>query len=306
MKRKIIQLAGKTLVVSLPIKWARNYGIAKGHEIDIEERGQQIVLSTEQLSSVEKVEIDASKLDADVVRRWLLAALHKSGYDEIEITYDSPAMLKVIRETVDGMLIGFAIVDQSKSKCVIRTVAKGQEKEFDSMLRRTFLVTKSLGESMEEYLERNKLSELPDLLNLEKTNNQLTNFCERILNSKGYHDYRKTNFVYVIVWNLEKICDDYKNICLFLAKPENSKVKITSIIGLLKKCNKLFDSYYELFYKFDINKLADLNNDKKIIDDKFFEFLKESNQQEAYVLSLLHQFSIKVSDLSASYIALNT
>jgi len=306
MKRKVIQLAGKTLVVSLPIKWARNYGVKKGDEIELEERGQQIVLSTEQQPTFEKVEIDASKLDVEVVKRWLLAALHKFGYDEIEIKYDNPAMLKAIRETVDGMLIGFAIVDQSKTRCVIRTVAKEQEKEFDTMLRRAFLVTKSLGESMVEYIEEDRFSDLPDLLNLEKTNNQLTNFCERILNSRGYHDYRKTCFAYVVVWNLEKICDDYKNICLFLAKPENSKVKIKNAIELLKKCNKLFSWYYELFYKFDINKLNDLNNYRKKIDDEFFKFLKNSNQQEAYVLSLLHQFSIKVSDLSASYIALNT
>ena len=44
MKRKAIQLASQTIVVSLPAKWVRQQGIKKGDEIDVEERGKELVI----------------------------------------------------------------------------------------------------------------------------------------------------------------------------------------------------------------------------------------------------------------------
>jgi len=305
MKRKVIQLARKTLVVSLPSKWARNYGVKKGAEIDVEERGQQIVYSTEKESDIEKIQVDVSKLDAEVVRRWLLPSLHKAGYDEIEIIYDDDSLLKTIQETVTDMFIGFAIVEQTKKRCVVRVVAKEQEKEFDVLLRRTFLVTKSLGQSIVEYLQEGKAKDLKDLLSLEKTNNQLTNFCERILNKKGFKSFRRTCFAYVVVWNLEKICDDYKQICNFLSQSDNSKIKLKNMVNLLENCNNFFNSYYELFYKFNMDDLGKLNTRRHDLDKEFLLFLKKSNRQEAFVINVLQNFVTRLSDLSASYIALN-
>ena len=58
MKRKIIQLAGKTHVVSLPSKYVKKYGLKKGDEVDVEERGAQIVLSHGRETAIEKVTID--------------------------------------------------------------------------------------------------------------------------------------------------------------------------------------------------------------------------------------------------------
>ena len=305
MKRKVIQLAGKTLVVSIPIKWARKYGVSKGAEVEVEERGRQIVLSTDSESENERISIDVSGLDDEVVRRWLLPSLHKSGYDEIEIKYDRDSFLKTIQETISNTFIGFAIVEQTGTRCVIRIVAREQEKEFDALLRRAFLVTKSLGESMADYLRDGRLKELKGLLSLEQTNNQLTNFCERILNKKGHSDFRKTCFAYVVTWNLEKICDDYKAACNFLSKPENSSVKLENVIEMLERCNAFFAAYYELFYKFRIAELKRLNDERKDLDAEFERLIKESDRGDALVLGILQNFVVKISDLSASYIALN-
>ncbi len=303
MKRKVIQLARKTLVVSLPSKWARNNGVKKGFEINVEERGKQIVFSTESDYDVEKIEVDISDLNSEVTRRWLLASLHKSGYDEIIITYKDPSLLKTIQDAVAEMFIGFAIVEQTKTKCIIKMIAKEQEKEFDTLLRRAFLVTKSLGESMVDYIKEGRLKELEELISLEKTNNQLTNFCERILNKKGFKDYKKTCFIYVIAWNLEKICDDYKAVCKFLSR--NPKTKANRIVGFLKKCNEFFNAYYELYYKFELRRLTELNETRKNLESEFFKLLKNADYKEAFVLCLLRDFVIKISDMSASYIAAN-
>ncbi len=303
MKRKVIQLAHKTLVVSLPSKWVKKYQISKGGELDAEERGQQIVFSTSLHSESERISVDFSELNSEVIRRWVLASLHKSGYDEIEITYKDESVPGIIQERIREVLTGFAIVEQGKNRCVIRVVAEEQEKEFEAVLRRAFLVVKNMGEGIYDYVKDNRLERLKELLALEKTNNQLTNFCERILNKKGYSDYRKTCFAYVVAWNLEKVCDDYKGICEMLSS--NPKAKVSSPVAeMIKTANDYFGKYYELFYKFDINRLTELNMERNAFRKKASEMLKKSTGTDTEVICLLNDFVTKTSDFSASFIAL--
>ena len=44
MKRKAIQLANQTLVISMPSKWVKEQGIKKGDEIDVEEKGKRLMI----------------------------------------------------------------------------------------------------------------------------------------------------------------------------------------------------------------------------------------------------------------------
>ena len=302
MKRKVIQLAHKTLVVSLPSKWAKNYGVKKGAELEVEDRGQQIIFSTSTSSNFEKAKIDATNMNPEALKRWVLSSLHKTGYNEIEIFYKNPTIIEVIQNTIKELLIGFAIVEQRSNSCVIRVVAEEQEKEFDSILRRAFLVTKSMGEGIYSCVKNKDPSGLKNLLVLEKTNNQLTNFCERILNKKGYKDDRKRSFAYVVAWNLEKVCDDYANVCkLLMEEPKTS----SQTLEMIKKANHYFAKYYKLFYEFDMNKLSELQKGKNEFGKKTLIMLRRASPSEAMILCKLNDFIEKTSDFSASFIALN-
>ncbi len=303
MKRKVIQLAHKTLVVSLPSKWVKKYNVTKGGELDAEERGQQMVFSTMLNSDSERIKVDFSELNSEVIRRWVLASLHKSGYDEIEITYNDPSVIRVVQETIRDLLTGFAIVEQGKNRCIIRVVAEEQEKEFETVLRRAFLVVRNMGEGMYDYARENRLERLKELLVLEKTNNQLTNFCERILNKRGYPDHKRTCFAYVVAWNLEKVCDNYKEICELLSA--NPKARISgAVTELIKAANDYFGRYYELYYKFDINRLTEMDRERNALRKKASEMLRSSRGADTAVLCSLKDFVEKVSDFSASFIAL--
>ena len=41
MRRKVIQIAGSTQLISLPRKWAIRQGIEKGEELNIDEQGNK-------------------------------------------------------------------------------------------------------------------------------------------------------------------------------------------------------------------------------------------------------------------------
>ena len=304
MKRKVIQLAHNTLVVSLPSKWVKRYGVRKGAELEVEERGQQITFGTNMNSDFESIKIDASGLSSEALKRWVLSSLHKTGYDQIEITYTDPSIPKIVQETIKNLLIGFAIVEQSSGRCVIRVVAEEQEKEFYSMLRRAFIVTKTLGEEIHLSLTQGKRESLKELLVLEKTNNQLTNFCERILNKKGYKQDKKRCFAYVVAWNLEKICDDYAYVCRVLIENPNAKIS-RPVLDMLKEANDYFKDYYELFYNFEVERLGELQRRKNQFKEKTFSLVKSRNQTEIVIICKLEDFVTKISDFSASFLALN-
>ncbi len=306
MKRKAIQLAKQTIVVSLPAKWVKQQGIKKGDEIDVEERGKELVIGTREINGEKEkgIEVDISNLNERVVR-WTLGAFHKI-YDEIVIKYNKPDSLKIVINLMKELFMGYAIIEQTENKCVLRCISKVSESEFDAILRRAFLVTLAISESSLEAIKKGKLKNMNELISLEHTNNQLTNFCQKILNKMRYKDYKKTSTIYTFVWNLEKVCDEYKYICEYLSQSENNKTKISKeVINLFEKVNNFIKSYYELFYKFDIAKLNDLSEERNEIEKEARRLYKTKIDKEIVVINYLLNVVMRASDFSASMILLN-
>ena len=145
---------------------------------------------------------------------------------------------------------------------------------------------------------------LKQLINLEHTNNQLTNFCERILNKYGYKNPKKISFIYIIVWNLENIADDYKYICEYLDK--NRKTKLSKeLIKLFEKAHDYLKGYYEFSYKFSLEKANKLIMEKKNISEYSEKILNKLSQKEIPVYSYLIQNITNISYAIPSTIALN-
>lgn len=296
-------MAGKTMVVSLPSNWVKKYGLKKGEEIDLEEQGKRVIISTSNEYDIEKVKVDLKGATERVIR-WTLSALHKSGFDEIIIDHDKKENVKVIEELIKDLFTGFTIMEQTKERCVLKSISKDQESELDPALRRAFLVTISMGEETLEAIKKGNFEDLKEIAAKERMNNQLTNFCERILNKRGYKDHKKTNFMYVIAWNLEKVCDNYNYICdLF---KDIKKIKISEdVIRLYEHANNFFKEYYELFYKFDVIKLSELSTKKKEIEKETRKIMKGKNEIEIELIHHLLTIISQTADFSASTIALN-
>ncbi len=297
MKRRVIQIADKTLVVSLPTGWVRQWGVRKGEEVDVVETGPRLIVSTAEPRMLRKGVVDVSSASERALR-WLLSSLHKKGYDEIEIKVNDSQNASVIDQLLKDLFLGFAVVHSSGSSCIIRSLAKELDDQLQVIVRRAFLVTLSLADQSLELIRQKKYSELKDLLELEKQNNQLTNFCERILNKRGLDEPAKTSFLYVIMWNLEKIADEYKYVC------ESADKKLSrSSIDVFAGVNSLLRRYYELFYKFDVVKLSELSDDFKVLKNRIEQLIVKS--EDAVVLSHLHHIILKTADFSASTFALN-
>lgn len=304
----MIQLAGRTLVVSLPSDWAQKYGVSKGSSLNLDIDGSKIIInptSKNYKSSQKIAEIDVSNVEERVVR-WLLSCLHKKGYDEIHVNFNDPAVLSIINELIKDLFVGFTIVSQTERRCIIKSISMDIDSDFEAVMRRAFQVSLQMGEQVLLCLRQGNMSQLIGLISMEHMNNQLTNFCERLLNKGGYKEYENTCFMYVIVWNLEKVCDNYKYICSFLSVQENYPAKIRpELLDFFEETNKLFRQYYELFYKFDILGLNSLSNRKSDLENMFRNLLVNASTSEAVIISYLMDIVNHIMDFSASTFAVN-
>ena len=298
MKRKVIQLAEKTLVVSLPSQWVKQWGITKGEELELLENGAQLQITTCKARDLKKCSVDFSQVNERVIR-WVLSSLHKKGYDEIEIATSGKEQEQLIDELLKDLFIGFAIVHKTQNNCIVRCLSKEFEDQFDIILRRAFLITLSLAEQTAEFASKGSYEQLSELSTLEKNNNQLTNFCQRILNKRGHPDSTKTTFLYVIIWNLEKIADEYN----YLGKAIASRKTIgKQTLTLLGQTNKLLRDYYELFYAFDLNRLTAISKTYKELHTSIENAM---SKEEALCLSYLSHIVLKIADFSPSTVALH-
>jgi len=279
IKRKVILHGPSTLTVSLPSKWVKGNNIKKGDEINVEEAGAMLkIYSGEANLLTKKTSIDVSNLDSQSIRI-MITVLHKSGYDEIEVKFKDAGTVKVIQERINSRLIGYEIIEQKGNYCVLKNVAGDNLPELNTLIRRSFLVALSMANNSLEEVKNSDMKKLKELLVLEKTNNKIVNYCQRLLNKKPYKD-EKTVFTYLIIWLIESICDDYRDLInVILNQP---KFKISPVaLRLYAEINNLFSDYYNFYYKYS-DKQFEIMQHKIIELKQALNKTKFSNQEIAF------------------------
>ena len=295
MKRNIIQLAGKTSVISLPSAWVKKYNLKKSDELDIEERGNELLIKTENKNKIKEITVNIQSFNERTLR-YTISALHKIGYDEIRLIGIKPAFKSVINDLVSNLLLGFVISENTEKRIVLRNIASEDRNEFNSSLRRAFLVTLDLADTSLELIKNNQYEKLNELITLEKNNNQLTSFCLRLIN-KGIN-IENNHFIYVIIWNLEKVADEYKYIIQYV---EKNKVKISrETIEFYKDTNQYLKDYYDLYYTFKPELMNELNEKRSKLLHK-----TKINNEEMHIMNNLISIISKLTGMSSSIVAIN-
>lgn len=171
---------------------------------------------------------------------------YQMGADELEIHFSSRAQLEQIQKIVEKC-IGFEIVNQSEHVCLIKDISQSSEMEFDTILRRSFLLVLELATGCLEAHQQRDFPRLATLRLLEAQNNRFTDYCKRILNRYQYLHREKTFIFYSLIADLERIADEYKRICDFTAEEKSN----AETLKIFEEVNRLLRIYYEQFYKYD-------------------------------------------------------
>jgi len=245
--------------------------------------------------------VDVSKLETFLIR--FIGALYKSGYDELEFRYNDPKILKGTLSHVNELYPGFEVMEQTDTKVVIKDIGQQMGTSFDVVLRRLFAVTLSLSSSFREALEKKDIVSMGELMSLEKSNNRFYNFCGRLLSKYGHKEY-KVAFIYAIVWELERIADEYKYVYEELKNTNLSKVTINpESIALLKQSEEMLNDFYKIFYKFDLATTRKIFDARNKIRKSAMQLMSDKKGVDVQVAFCALTIGEKVRDILGSYLA---
>ncbi|MEK6964485.1 MAG: AbrB/MazE/SpoVT family DNA-binding domain-containing protein [Nanoarchaeota archaeon] len=303
MKRKVIQLAHSTAVISLPSKWVKKYGIKKGDEIDVSEEENQLVVQAEQIGSPKKQEIEVNLSGVSHrVLMWTLVAVYRAGYDRIRILYDDTLQFEQFHRFVSQLLEGFQVTQEGEGYCVIEGVSKERETDFQSLFKKSLRLISAVGNASLENIKNGEIKKLQDVLVLEEINNRLTILCERMLTKGGCVAPSVRPYYYIVAWHSQKMCNFYRDICRYLI--EKPKAKLTKkLLDLYTYTNQVMARYEEQYVHTDAVRLVELYQETrlKISEIDFAQFSKEEQPVLLNLVSILN----RAADISTVLIGIH-
>lgn len=220
MKRKLIQMAGKTMVVSLPSDVVRKYGLKKGQELEVTEDNGKISISIENQLYKEPCKL---KIKENFIQEQL-ESIYTQGYNEIKIFYANKDTLKKIIQNINKRFIGFQVLDSNGQYCIVKSIATEDDTKLSSIIRRSFLILLSLLENDDEDNRENLI--------------KLINICRRILHQRSC--------------NLNEAIPLYNLTILIEEISKLNKIK--------KLAKELIEQIYNLYYKFDELKYIEIKD----------------------------------------------
>lgn len=291
MIRKIIKQGHNTLTMTLPSDWAKRFNLQAGEEINIAERENGLFVTTERINKPSEIEINIKNLSIPLVWKYISTA-YRAGYDKIIArflpngVYESPYKYFahyiqdtsfVLREKltpqefidqITDRFVGFEVIDYGDDFCIIKEIGQSTSKEFDSSLRRIFLLLLYMSEGIINDLKRSKNNFLNKVHNIDIQVDKFHDFCTRVLNKTGFEEPTKSSLIFTLIYLLEMVGDEFKHFAIQLKKKNAKKLNSTKITESLNSINDQLKIFYELYYKYDkekIKQLFDLN--KKFIED---------------------------------------
>lgn len=249
MRRKAIQLAGKTLVVSLPSAWIRSHGIKKGEELEVSEHGPAIVVEPVRQEKGSSVVVDISGLNASLV--WhAVVWRYVAGFSQIEVRFkDHPVSDprtgglirpgEAVERALEG-LIGMEVIRQAGNSVSIREVSSIAPGEYQMIVRRIWLTCLSMMEDCSNAVSRKDYVAFQTAVKVEKNVNRLVLYSLRMLHrgvasnvSEALKDSR-------LLYALENVAD----VLVALSRHQKSCAYSKGLEAAVKLFRSAYDSWF--------------------------------------------------------------
>ena len=308
MRRKIIKQGHNTLTITLPSEWARKFNLEAGKEIDIEEKDNGLFLTTEKNGKHKRAEFDISDMAIPVIWKYFMA-VYREGYDEVMVKFTPGTMLenpykffnthkldlkykkeiqkRPVMETLQGFInrfIGFEIVEHGKDYILIKEMGELTNREFDNSLRRIFLLLQQMFDETVEVVETGDVQLLEHMHDVDINIDKFQDYCIRILNRVGNKEQRKASILFATLYFLELIGDEFKNITHHLLY-DYPPLKLKVIKDVTASIRDEFNLFYELYYKFDkekIAKMSQLDQERYFSVNSLYKKVKDEEIKEIF------------------------
>ncbi len=177
MKRKIIKQGPSTLMISIPHAWAKQHGLTKGTQIEITERDDALVISTD-ASPSKTTTLSLAHLSESSTRTAIVNA-YRLGYDKITLSFDDSAKaIDVIDTTLKEYLLGFEVTSKGKKSVVIEAITEPSNERFDVLFAK---ILHNIGQLIEGTVSRlEKGTPFRDYNEITMRIHRYDNFCRRV------------------------------------------------------------------------------------------------------------------------------
>ncbi len=303
--RKVIKQGNNALTITLPKEWADKYGITPGDDLAVEEHAAALIISPEGKKFSRKIRLDAKGLNGRMLEGSLVI-LYKAGYDEIDVVFDDTKTILAIQQIIKERLLGYEIIEQTHNTCQIKTISNALESEFDTVMRKVFIVTLSLAKNSLAMAKANKFSSLKELVALEETSDKFISLCHRVLIEKGYKDQSKTIFLYIVLWVMDRVGDRYRDICEYLSSRHNDSTGLSpKLLTFYASVNRLLEDFYDVFFDYNKEKMLKLAEVERYLKTAE-EMITVAVGKEAAVLEYLIRILEAINGMYSSTIGLNS
>jgi len=287
MKRKVNQVGTGTLTISLPVNWVKDNNIRKGDELDLLVKGKELRLGSASKTDFMSTQISLTSNNSRYIFQ-IIRNLYLIGFDEIKINYKDNKILSTIQE-VSNKLIGFEIEKKKKNNCTIKNLSTGIETQIDPLLRRIFLLNKSLFETTIDQIT-NKEFEINNILNLRDNIKKLLNLYRRIITKKKVFSPIKNRSIYIILIRISMICDNIVYSHKYLTKNKDIN-NFEILLKYIKEVSQMYNFYYTIFYSKKLEQVDELNNLREKLVFKDFIKICQTKQTPKEIIPALHYYA---------------
>ncbi|MBW3005153.1 hypothetical protein KY310_04960 [Candidatus Woesearchaeota archaeon] len=309
MIRKVTKAGIDTLTISLPRKWAREYDLSPGADIQVDVAGPVLTARPTQISSEKDVEIELKEIQSQPLRtqasliRTIVGSAYKAGYDNITLHYsDKNALKKILQRT--ELLMGLALIATSEKSCVIKRILKEDPAEYPQIKRKFFyMILHHVTEFKDVLSNKQKISN-EDVANFRANIEKISDFLKRLLIKNPSANPNELKQNHVIVNNLEKIAREYIYLVNYVNEKNVSLSKATQ--AYFKDTLDMLESFRDQYYDFDLTKIYALANKKnELLFVQGYKLLRTCDKKETPVVYHLMSIVKRIWDMGGPLVALN-
>lgn len=301
MERKLVRQGNernRSFTTTLPREWVRNNQLDETLRINLDVVDNKIVIAPAKTKD-EKVILNATNI-AFLIKK-IIAEKYKLGINEIEIKFRNICTLDLIREVVEKELIGFEIFEQTKTRCVIRDVAKDEVEAFEKVFERSLHTLSNISDEIICAIKEDDREYLKRVIEKDKDLNKLIFFCERQLNKRSQIYHGKIQFYFFLLERIENIGDTQKGIAKIYLDEKVGMSKGT--LSVLVELNKRIKEFNQILFskEFDHLRIKEFFDNIQKTRSEVIGLLNKKNNDLKYLYYLSSMIQYLKGAIRATY-----
>lgn len=270
------------MMISLPSKWIKENNLDKGDEIDMEEKGKNLIIGP----SVKEKKDFKSEISIEITgqnykdTRTFLTHAYRKGFEKIILTGNVEDISKEIGQIVTDVLLGFEVVERAKNKIVIENISSPDETKYETILSKVFIIIKEMP---------NMIISGPNQLELKESRDHCDKFvlfCRKIISEN------KISEDPILEWEFLTFLTHIQHAYYYLGEYIfTNKIKLNKeLTDLICESGEYFNLLYEAHQKKDITSINKINTLKtKFQYGKCLELIIKSKGKESVVASYIRE-----------------